>query len=89
MNTHRRVVHSGEKPFACKACPKTFSSQSNLGCHERIHSGERKYICDLCSQSFVQLGSLKKHSRAHKKGTLRLNKNKINVQKEDDIKTAR
>ena len=54
-------IHSGEQPFPCNQCPKTFSMGSSLRIHLSVRSGENPYPCNLCPQAFAQLGCLKKY----------------------------
>lgn len=54
-------VHSGEKPFQCRFCPKAFAQFRNLKAHERIHRGEKPYQCEKCGKRFPQSSAYKNH----------------------------
>ena len=52
-------MHTGEKPYACVICKKTFSSISNLAIHERVHTEVKEEGIDdnaLCIQELNDSG---------------------------------
>ena len=60
------MLHTGEKPFACKHCDKRCTTYQNLKKHEMIHTGEKPFACKYCDKKFNQSSNLKTHEKTHR-----------------------
>ena len=65
MTYVKRHLLTGETPFKCGFCEKTFKTKFKLTCHKQAHNGENPYNCGFCQKTFAHLAGFNTHKYSH------------------------
>ena len=58
---------TGEKPYSCMQCKKSFATSGGLRVHIRTHTGEKPYKCQYCHKAYSDYSTMKHHLGSHTK----------------------
>uniref|UniRef100_A0A1B6CSE8 C2H2-type domain-containing protein n=2 Tax=Clastoptera arizonana TaxID=38151 RepID=A0A1B6CSE8_9HEMI len=72
---HRRREHTGERPYKCTYCPRTFFTSNGYKHHLCLHTKKFPYNCKPCHKGFTTRNKYAIHlSRKHNDESLLINR---------------
>ncbi|KAJ8301175.1 hypothetical protein KUTeg_020162 [Tegillarca granosa] len=77
-----KMKHSGEKPFLCELCPKSFTRLQYLNEHMNLHLGNRPHKCKKCPATFYDLSAYHRHIHKHRVEEKEKDKSKSNEEEQ-------
>lgn len=65
LNSHVRLVHSGDSTFSCDQCDFTSATRKDLREHQRSHNTKGSCKCPDCDYACVSRSALRLHAKVH------------------------